>query len=164
MDEKSGNTFRIITRWRVEATIDEVAAILNDALALPRWWNDVYLDTKIIEQGGKNGIGRKVAVHSRGWLPYHLNWVATLVESHAPHGWTVSANGDLEGEGVWTLTQEGAIANIVYDWQVKAERPVLKLLSPLLAPVFAWNHRWAMAKGEEGLRRELVRRRKIAAG
>lgn len=74
MDKQSANTFRIVTRWRVEATIDEFAAILNDALALPNWWGDVYLGTKIIEPGGKNGIGRKVAVHSKGWLPYHLNW------------------------------------------------------------------------------------------
>jgi hypothetical protein len=29
----------------------------------------------------------------------------------------------------------------------------------LLKPVFAFNHRWAMARGEEGLKLELLRRR-----
>ncbi len=155
----NANAFRLVTRWRLDATIDEVAAILNDAEAIPGWWGDVYLSTKIVDAGKADGIGRKVAVHSKGWLPYHLNWTATLLESHTPHGWTIAASGDLEGRGEWTLTQNGAVAEVDYDWQVKAERPVLKLLSPVLAPVFAWNHRWAMNKGEEGLKRELARRR-----
>ncbi|MEZ5810282.1 MAG: SRPBCC family protein [Rhizobiaceae bacterium] len=161
--DKAPNTFRIVTRWTVEATIDEVATILNDAAALPDWWSDVYLATEIIEPGDADGIGRKVAVHSKGWLPYHLNWTATLLESRRPHGWTIGAEGDLEGKGVWTLTQNGQTADIEYDWQVNAERPVLRLLSPVLGPLFAWNHRWAMGKGEEGLRREIVRRQQTAA-
>ncbi len=156
---KASNQFRIVTRWKFKATIEEVADILNDAPALPEWWGDVYISTKIVELGGPNGVGRKVAVHSKGWLPYDLRWVATLVESHAPHSWTISASGDLEGQGVWTLTQNGLVAEVEYDWRVNAEKPLLKLLSPLLAPVFAWNHRWAMARGEEGLRREIVHRR-----
>ena len=31
-------------------------------------------------------------------------------------------------------------------------------LSPVLRPVFEWNHRWAMARGEESLQAELRRR------
>ena len=158
---RTANEFRIVTHWRIEATIDEVAAVLNDALALPEWWSDVYLGTEITDAGDANGIGRTVAVHSKGWLPYHLNWTATLIESHRPHGWTIEASGDLEGQGVWTLIQAGPIAEVEYDWRVKAERPVLRLLSPILAPVFAWNHRWAMKKGETALRNEIVRRRSL---
>ncbi len=157
--DTSANAFRIVTHWTVEATIDEVAAVLGDALALPDWWGRVYLGTKIVSPGDDNGIGRQVAVHSKGWLPYHLNWTATLIESRAPHGWTIDASGDLQGRGVWRLVQNGPIAEIAYDWQVKAERPILKLLSPILKPIFAWNHRWAMAKGEAGLRCEVARRR-----
>lgn len=157
--DNSANSFRIVTHWTVEATVEEVAGVLGDALAFPRWWPEVYLGTTIVDEGGEGGIGRQVAIHSKGWLPYHLNWIATLVESRGPHGWTIEARGDLEGRGVWRLTQDGPVAGIEYDWQVKAERPILKFLSPILAPLFAWNHRWAMAKGEAGLRREVVRRR-----
>ena len=156
---RAPNAFHIVTRWTVAATIEEVAAVLNNPIALPDWWGDVYLSTEIIDPGDASGIGRKVAIQSKGWLPYHLRWIATLVESRSPHGWTVDATGDLDGHGVWTLSQNGPIAEIEYDWQVRAERPLLRLLSPVLAPVFAWNHRWAMAKGEEGLRQEIARRR-----
>ena len=44
-------------------------------------------------------------------------------------------------------------------WQVIVERPILKLLSPLLRPAFAWNHRWTTPRGEAGLKRYLAERR-----
>ncbi len=44
-------------------------------------------------------------------------------------------------------------------WQVRADKPLLRRLSWLLRPVFAANHNWAMARGEESLKLELARRR-----
>jgi hypothetical protein len=44
-------------------------------------------------------------------------------------------------------------------WRVRASKPLLRRLTWLLRPVFAANHRWAMARGEESLRLELRRRR-----
>jgi len=52
--------------------------------------------------------------------------------------------------------------NLTYDWRIRAEKPLLRWLSPLLKPLFAANHRWAMAQGERSLARELARR--AAAG
>lgn len=156
------NQFNLSSLWRVDGTIDKVAAILNDALHLPDWWGEVYLGTKIILSGDDAGIGRQVAVHSKGRLPYEMNWTATLVQSGAPTRWRIEASGDLTGWGEWRLVQNGPVVEARYDWHVTADKPILKLLAPLLAPVFAWNHRWAMAKGEAGLQLELVQRRAIA--
>lgn len=156
------NEFRIVTHWQVTASIEEVAAILTDPARFPDWWGQVYLGVDVLEDGDTDGIGARAAVHSKGWLPYRLNWVGTLTESHRPQGWRISATGDLTGTGLWTLTQRGAIADITYDWRVLADRPLFRILSPVLAPIFAWNHRWAMARGQEGLRREVIRRRLVA--
>ena len=157
------NEFRIVTRWIVEATIREVADVLADAERFPAWWGEVYPGIRVLKTGDARGIGRVIAVHSKGWLPYHLHWVGTLVESDAPRCWVIAAEGDLTGRGVWRLTQRGPTAEIEYDWRVRADRPLFRVLSPLLRPVFAWNHRWAMARGERGLRREVARRRKAKA-
>jgi Polyketide cyclase / dehydrase and lipid transport len=156
------NEFSLGSVWRVKGTADEVAAILTDAPHFPSWWAEVYLGAKIISPGDDDGIGRQVAVHSKGRLPYDLHWIATLVESDMPHRWRITASGDLTGWGEWRITENGPMVEARYDWHVTADKPILRLLSPLLAPVFAWNHRWAMAKGEAGLRRELVRRRAVA--
>ncbi len=32
------NDYHFVDRWRVEADVEEVADIIEDALSLPRWW------------------------------------------------------------------------------------------------------------------------------
>jgi hypothetical protein len=60
---------------------------------------------------------------------------------------------------VWTIEQDGAYVNATYDWQVRAEKPLLQLLAPVMRPLLEANHRWAMRQGEESLKLELLRRR-----
>jgi hypothetical protein len=103
-------------------------------------------------------MGRRVALHTRGWLPYTLRWQGTLVENRRPHGWTIEATGDLVGRGVWRLEQRDDLAAVRYDWTIAVEKPLLRRLTPILRPAYAANHRWAMARGLAGLKQELARR------
>jgi hypothetical protein len=154
----SANEYHFISHWRVEGTIEEVSDVLGDATDLPRWWPAVYLAVQQIEPGGADGIGRVVELHTKGWLPYTLRWFFRITASRRPYGFSLDAWGDFEGRGEWTLAQDGRFADIVYDWRIRAEKPLLRYLSFLLKPVFSANHRWAMARGEESLRAELGRR------
>jgi hypothetical protein len=45
---------------------------------------------------------------------------------------------------------------------VRVNKPLLRRLSFLLKALFAANHRWAMARGEEAVAVELLRRRASA--
>src|SRR5262249_10169024 len=74
-------------------------------------------------------------------------------------GFVIVASGDFDGRGEWTFVQDGSHVNIQYDWRIRAEKPLLRHLSPLLRPLFEANHQWAMAQGEESLKVELLRRR-----
>ena len=151
--------FTLITDWLVDGTIEEVADVLTDAGRFLDWWPEVYLAVEEVAPGDAEGIGRAFALHTRGWLPYTLRWTARLVEQHRPHGWTVEATGDLVGRGVWTLEQRGTKAAARYDWRIEVEKPLLRPLTPILKPIYAANHRWAMARGRDGLQSELARRR-----
>ena len=71
----------------------------------------------------------------------------------------LEAWGDLTGRGEWTFSKDGEFVDITYDWRIRAEKPLLRLLSPLLKPVLRSNHTWTMRRGEESLKLELVRRR-----
>ena len=153
------NVYHFGTHWRMKATIEEVSEVLGVAEDLPRWWPAVYLRVETLEPGDDRGIGKVVRLHTRGRLPYTLAWSFRVVASTPPHGYAIEAFGDFVGRGVWTFVQDGPWADITYDWQIRADKPLLKWLSPVLKPVFSWNHRWAMARGEESLRRELDRRR-----
>lgn len=155
----AGSDYHFVSHWRVEGDIDTVSAILRDAASLPRWWPSVYLDVKVLEPGDATGRGALVSLSTKGWLPYTLRWAFRIVESDPPHRWTLVAWGDLVGRGVWTLAQRGPFVDITYDWRIRADKPLLRYGSALLRPIFAANHRWAMARGEASLKLELTRRR-----
>lgn len=154
----AANDYHFVTHWRVRGTCDEVSDILGDASALSRWWPSVYLTVEELERGGSDGTGRVISLHTRGWLPYTLRWQFRVTESRHPHGFALTAWGDFDGEGRWTFVQDGDRVDITYDWRIRAEKPLLKFGSPIVKPIFAANHRWAMARGQESLALELRRR------
>ena len=157
----NANEYHFVTHWRVQGDLHEVADILADAPALTRWWPSVYLDVQETKPGDDQGIGKEVALFTKGWLPYTLRWHFRVTESNYPHGFVLEAWGDFDGRGEWKLEQDGEWVNATYDWCLRAEKPLLKRLTFLMRPIFEANHRWAMARGEESLRLELARRASV---
>ena len=152
--------YTFLTRWRMRATAQEVYDILADPFGLQRWWPSVYLEVKELEPPDPgSGSSRLVGLHTKGFLPYTLRWNFRVTEATPPTGFKLVAHGDFEGTGVWTLTEDGEFVDVVYDWRISAEKPLLRYGSFALRPFFAANHRWAMARGEESLALELERRR-----
>jgi hypothetical protein len=152
------NDYHFITHWQVKGAVREVFEVISNATDLVRWWPSVYLEVQQLQPGDERGVGKVVGLYTKGWLPYTLRWQFRVNESHAPYGFSLEAVGDFVGRGVWTFEQDGPWVNITYDWRIRANKPLLRYLSFLMKPIFAANHRWAMAKGEESLRLELARR------
>jgi hypothetical protein len=155
----ASNDYHFITTWRVTATLQEVNDLLGNALDLPRWWPSVYIDVKELSPGDEHGIGRVIDLYTKGFLPYTLRWQFRVTESRYPDGFTLEASGDFVGRGSWTFKPDGDAVIITYDWQVRADKPLLRNLSFLMKPFFSANHRWAMQQGLESLQIELARRR-----
>jgi hypothetical protein len=151
--------YELRTVWRVAGTVAEVRDVLADGASLPRWWPAVYLAVDVLDEGDDVGRGARLALFTKGWLPYTLRWTLRIEEPVTDAGFALSATGDLNGSGRWTFAQDGPEVEITYDWRVSASKPLLRRLTWLLRPVFAANHHWAMARGEESLRLELRRRR-----
>jgi hypothetical protein len=155
------NDYVFLTRWRVEGKAEEAFDILNDVPGYLRWWPEVYLAVENLALGDRDGIGKTHALLTRRKLPYRLRWNARIIDKRRPSSFSIEASGDFVGRGVWSLVEHSQHLDIEFDWRLRAEKPLLRYLSFLLKPLFRWNHRWAMARGEEGLRRELVRRRSL---
>lgn len=151
--------WHFITRWRVKGTAEEVFGILSAPLEYPRWWPSVYLMVREIAPGDRGGAGRSVGLLTRGWLPYKLRWRATTTEVHPPDRIVIQARGDFDGRGIWSIVQDGAWADVTFDWKLTANKPLLRVLSPLFRPAFEANHRWAMEQGRKSLELELARYR-----
>lgn len=155
----ASNEYQFTTRWRVRGTVEEVADILGNATDLVRWWPSVYLDVRQLEPGDERGIGRVIDLYTKGWLPYTLRWQFRVTQSRYPYGFVIEAWGDFVGRGVWTLAPDGEWVTITYDWNIAADKPLLKSLSFLMKPIFSANHHWAMRMGEKSLQLEMARRR-----
>jgi hypothetical protein len=147
----AANDYHFVTTWRVRGTCEDVYDIIAEPVDLPRWWPAVYLSAT--ELGN-----HAVALHTRGWLPYTLRWTARRMASKRPWRIAIEASGDFVGLGEWSFARDGDHTIVTFDWLLRAEKRLLRWLSWLLKPVFSWNHRWAMARGEECLRAELARR------
>ncbi|MDZ7897282.1 MAG: SRPBCC family protein [Arcicella sp.] len=154
--------YHFITHWLVDATASEVYEILKQNQRLPEWWSAVYLDVKILKDGDSDGIGKLVELYTKGWLPYTLRWKYRVLDVQKPHRIQIEAIGDFIGNGLWTLENtESGQCKMTYDWQIEAKKPLLKKLSWLMKPLFSFNHLWAMQKGEESLKLEILRQKGI---
>jgi hypothetical protein len=155
----SSPDYHFITVWNLNATCAEVRDILNDATTLPQWWPSVYLTVKELDPGTPDGTGRTFDLFTKGWLPYTLRWKFIVTEPMTETGGALDAEGDFVGRGRWTFEQRGDTVRATYDWRIRAEKPLLRRLTWLMRPIFAANHRWAMARGEESIKLEIRRRR-----
>ena len=95
-------------------------------------------------------------------MPYLLHWTVRELSSDPPGSLVIEVKGDFEGRGIWTLMPDGDHTNITYDWRIRVEKPGVKQMSFMLKPLFESNHRWAMKKGEQSMRLELLRRRAVS--
>lgn len=151
--------YRFVTHWRVAGTPEDVFRVIHNPPDFVRWWPAVWLRVDVLEPGDRDGVGRVVRYLSKGWLPYLLRWTARTVEADYPTRIVLRASGDFAGEGRWSFEANGPDVDVEYVWTIEANKPLLRSLSFLLRPLFAANHRWAMARGEESLRLEVARRR-----
>jgi len=155
------NEYAFLTEWRVAAPCELVYEILKEGKDYPRWWPEVYLHADYEPSGRTDHIGDRVTFFTKGWLPYRLRWTAEVVRHAKPHTIEIKATGDFVGCGIWLLESEGSGTHIAFDWRLRADKPLLRWLSPLFKPIFRWNHAWAMERGHESLCREIKRRASV---
>jgi len=137
-----------VDEWDVAAPPEAVFSALADARTYPAWWRPVYID---VESDGPAELGKESRQHFKGRLPYHLNTRSVITELDPPRRITADVDGDLRGTGTWTLTPIATGTHVRFDWQVHADRRLLRLLTPVLRPAFRWNHNWAIERAMAGL-------------
>jgi quercetin dioxygenase-like cupin family protein/uncharacterized protein YndB with AHSA1/START domain len=140
--------YLFVDEWDVAAPPEAVFDALADARTYPRWWTPVYID---VDADGPPALGKVSRQHFKGRLPYHLRTTSTITRLERPHVVQGDVEGDLRGRGTWTLTPIDGGTHVRFDWRVFADRKLLRTLTPLLRPVFRWNHNWAIARAMEGL-------------
>jgi uncharacterized protein YndB with AHSA1/START domain len=148
MNRTMARDYVFLDEWDVDAPAEAVFEALADARTYPDWWRPVYI---AVEADGPAEVGRVSQQHFKGRLPYTLRTRSTITGMETPRKLEVSVVGVLTGHGTWTLTPRDGGVHVRFDWRVIADRPLLRYLTPVLRPLFRWNHNWSVRRAIEGL-------------
>ena len=146
------NTYQFLEYWNFPGyTPEQVYEVLADARLLPEWWQGVYLEAQIMGECETPVVGGLAQVKARGFLPYKLNFLLEAIHLEKGKLVEVKAAGDFNGIWRATLSSDGTGTQVELDWRVTVEMALIRYLSPILKPLFAWNHYWTTPRGEKGM-------------
>ncbi len=134
--------FDLISHWHLPAPRERVWAALTDTPNWPRWWRYVRR---------VQGAEKRRRIDWGTPLGYGFTVEVEVIESLAPERLRAVSRGQMQGEGIWLLRENGGYTDVTYVWRVSLPQGWMRWLAPLLAPLFRWNHGAVMRAGGEGL-------------
>ena len=137
-----------VDEWDVDAPQEHIFDILVDTRSYPEWWTPTYLSG---ESEGPPEPGSVSRVRFKSKLPFVFKATSRLVRVNRPHEFEANVEGDLRGVAVWTLTPRNGKVHVRFDWRVFADHPLIRFLTPVLRPLFRWNHRMAIGQAVRNL-------------
>lgn len=155
------NEYRVVTTWRLHAEPWEVSEILEEPVGWPTWWPAAFLEVVESDRPLGTSIGRRVDVHTKGWLPHTFRLEATLTQHDDRRHCVLRVAGDFEGQCECWLRGIDDQVEVTFDWQPRVQKPFIKTLSWVAKPLFVANHKWVMRSGRAGLDLEIRRRRAL---
>ena len=138
--------------WRFDVPIADAWRMLNSATEWPKWWRNCQ-KVEQLQGADASGVGGVQRFSMQTQLPYQLQFDIRGTRSEPPRLLEGSVEGNLKGTVRWQLTEVGDGTSVHYNWDVAPTKPWMAALSPLLRPVFVWNHRAMMRNGGQGLAR-----------
>lgn len=144
------NSYVFQEHWIIPAQRSAVYRVLSDGKLLPEWWRGVYLESTPLN-GSEVRVGARSRAVLRGALPYRVRCELEATELVQDEVVEVAAHGEFEGCWRATLSDVPEGTRVDINWSVSAQKPIIRYLSPVMKPLFAWNHNWAKKRGETGL-------------
>lgn len=144
--------YSFTTLWKLNEPIQKVWDEIYDPASWPEWWD--YVDSaKEIKKGDDHGIGSIWTYTWKTRLFYKFTFSVETTVVEPPYRLEGSARGDLEGTGIWTLSEKKDYTRVIYKWKVITTKPWMNYLAPVAYPLFNWNHDAVMDNGLEGLKK-----------
>ncbi len=146
--------FTWVSTWQIDAPLPMVWQAMIHPEDWPLWWPYVAGVDQVMP-GDADGVGAIRRFTWRTRLPYriHLSMETVAVEHHRLL--SARAMGDANGQGIWRFSPEGHGTRLEYQWHIRLDRPWMRWLAPVAAPLFRWNHDGVMDAGAAGLARYL---------
>jgi hypothetical protein len=146
--------YHFVTEFALDAAPERVwDLILRTPTWLPFWrW---LRRVDVLEPGRPDGTGARYRLVIGTALPYALTFEGEAVRVVPRSRYEARTTGDLEGTGLWELSQQDGGSRLRYTWIVAPTKRWMNLLAPIARPAFSWNHALVMRGFAAGLAREL---------
>ncbi|WP_426936430.1 SRPBCC family protein [Brevibacterium sp. LE-L] len=153
--------FHFEDRWIVDVGAQTAWAVLERVAEWPQWWPGLTAAEEAgLARTDDSTDGTAVMPGSRAHLLVHapigwsLRFTIEVDEVDAPRLIRFRSDGDLRGEGLWTLTDVQGRTEIDSLWCVTTTRTIVRAMRPLSGLM----HGAVMRAGERGLRSRLTDR------
>ena len=151
MDQKY--EYVLLDRWVLPGTAAQVYDALVDFDLYPRWGHPGYVSGR---RNGRPGVGCTGTLVVKGGLPYTATLDCTITRLLPRREIAIWVTGDLIGELVWRIRPlpDGRV-ELSKDWRCNTSAFMLRVLTPVLRPLFRWNHTKCLNDAIAGLTRYL---------
>ena len=153
--------FVLISRWHLDCAIEAAWQRVSAIRHWPQWWPNVSAvrvedDTARTEPPVTPRVGSTAWIDWTTRLGYGLRLRVTTTRVLPPFELEGTAQGDLNGQGLWVLEPlSGDGVLVTYRWDVLLNRPWMRVTAPLLRPIFSWNHFDVMRSGAKAMAHSL---------
>ena len=146
--------YNFLTVWKFDAPLEKIYNSIHDADNYHLWWKG-QSKVETIKKGDVLGVGAVKKFRTRSFLPYSLTYTGTVLEVEPLKKVVGTTIGELEGRGTWVFENENGVSVVKYYWVVKTNSALMNFLSPVMKPLFEWNHDVVMKWGGKGLAKYL---------
>lgn len=136
-------SYEFVTTWRIEAPIEKAWNESYHTEDWPNWWKGV-MSVRELRKGDDLEVGSIRRYEWKTRLAYNLFFDIETVRVEPVSYLEGRAKGELQGKGIWRLSQEGNLTVARYDWIVKTNKNWMNLLAPLAKSIYEWNHKVVM--------------------
>ncbi|MFY9917413.1 MAG: hypothetical protein WAL26_03325 [Mycobacterium sp.] len=150
-------------RW-LDARPEELTDVCLEPELLDQWCSSVFMDGKVVDRGGIDGLGMTLHLHVKGFMPHSFFIAVKIIDVVRHHWMRVAVSGDLEGVGDVTLVRDGDGCQFLLDWRMSFGRPWMRPLARVFHGAFVRNHKWAMNRACRLVVVEVHRRREAEGG
>jgi hypothetical protein len=145
------------TEWPVTASVDRAWEAIVEA---ERWsdWGKGFRRVAVKGPESRLSPGAIADAEIRGTLPFTLRFTFQVDRFEPPRVLSISAFGDVVGEGRWEIEDvPGGGANVAFYWDVGLANRFLDALGrlPMTKRLMGWNHDVVMADAYQGFRSQV---------
>jgi hypothetical protein len=147
--------YKFLERWILGASSQAVYDAMADFELYPRWGHPGYLEGT--RQGPPGVVGTTGTLLVQGALPLKVKMKVRITRVIPGREIEIDITGDLEGRTIRTVRPIGSgQVELISDMVCNPRIGWVRALTPVLRPMFCWNHEHAVNAGVAGLARYLA--------